>query len=144
MKKFTIKSESAGQRLDTVLATLLDLSRSQVQKILKAGEVSLNGAAATAHRLVKEGDSVELTMAKAKPSGEKKLTALPEIPIIAETADYIVINKPAGLLMHGTERDGRVSVVAAKIRIAPALFTAWIKMSAASSFSLKRKRLLII
>ncbi len=111
MKKFTIKSESAGQRLDTVLATLLDLSRSQVQKILKAGEVSLNGAAATAHRLVKEGDSVELTMAKAKPSGEKKLTALPEIPIIAETADYIVINKPAGLLMHGTERDGRVSVV---------------------------------
>ncbi len=111
MKKIAITGKQVGQRLDMVLAAKLKLSRSQIQKMIKAGEISVSGKSSSAHRLLKTGEYIEInTPAKAKVSA-KVLTPLPEIPIVKETPEYIVINKPAGLLMHGTERDGRVSVV---------------------------------
>jgi len=111
MKKIAITGKQVGQRLDMVLAAKLKLSRSQIQKMIKAGEISVSGKSSSAHRLLKSGEYIEIKMpAKVKPI-VKVLTPLPEIPIVKETDEYIVINKPAGLLMHGTERDGRVSVV---------------------------------
>ncbi len=101
-----------GLRLDVFLANKLKLSRSAAQKIIKQGEVLVNGLLVTPHRLIKIGDKIELIKVKSKKlKVERNITKLPGIKIIKETKDYLIINKPAGLLMHGSDSETRVSLV---------------------------------
>jgi len=98
---FTVKENQAGVRLDKFLTEQLGQSRSRIQKIIKAGQVSVEGKVASANYPVKTGELVVLK----KPTAEKKINmkmALMNYEIIAQTQDYLVINKPVGLLMHGT------------------------------------------
>src|SRR5476649_1672697 len=92
--------DHAGWRLDRFLAaTLPDFSRSRLQQLLETGAVSLGEKTIkdTNHR-VKPGDSFTVTIpptAPAIPQGQ-------DIPleVIYEDKDLIVINKPAGLVVH--------------------------------------------
>lgn len=111
MKKITVKEKNIDQRLDVCLSSELSVSRSVAQKYIKGGLVKVNSKPANSHYQTKAGDLITIDN-KTKTSKEKDdKKALPEIPIIKETSDYFVINKPAGVLMHGTENDSRLTLV---------------------------------
>ncbi len=94
-KTIAILPDEQGERLDKVLARrLAPLTRSQVKKLIESGRVSRNGKLAAVHTFVSEGDTIHIV------SDEEVAAALPEIPVVAETEDYVLINKPAGLLVH--------------------------------------------
>lgn len=103
---WSITSESSGDRLDVFLTSqLLDLSRSAIQKAIKNGHVTVNGKAASVHKFLKEGDEVRyapVEEVKANPFEERTGLPMPELSdlIIEETNDWMVIDKPAGLLVH--------------------------------------------
>lgn len=105
MKNITYQ-EASKERLDKFLSQeLTDLSRSQIQKMIKDGQVLVNDKIASVHHWLKNGYVVSF----AKPKTVAKETTvikaakkikLPEPKIIKETDDYVVLNKPAGLLVH--------------------------------------------
>jgi 23S rRNA pseudouridine1911/1915/1917 synthase len=94
-------AEAAGQRLDQWLAGRLapGLSRSRVQALIKQGAVSVGKVVATeAKRKLAAGEEVAVDLPEpepAEPQGE-------DIPldILYEDASLVVINKPAGLVVH--------------------------------------------
>jgi len=103
---FKIDENSIGQRLDKFLADNLstpssvgaNFSRSQIQKKIKSGEVLVNDKLVTPHYFLKEGDVV--LVSSVKESSVKDNELFKNIEIISKTENYLVINKPAGLLVH--------------------------------------------
>jgi len=100
--KLKITSADTDQRLDVWLAKKLSLSRSQAQKLIKAGDITVNDRPVSAHLKIKEGDLIKAENKKKtadRPVAKAKKDLLP-LDIIDETYDYLIINKPAGLIMH--------------------------------------------
>ncbi len=101
MKALTAGEDASGARLDQWLAGELapDLSRSRVKALIEAGAVMLNGVVVLeAKRKLKAGDVISLEVpeaAPAEPEGEDIA-----LDILHEDEDVIVINKPAGLVVH--------------------------------------------
>ena len=99
MITLTVSSEQARQRLDRVLAEALPaFSRARLQTLIRDGFVSLNGKPPRPRDLVRTGDVVELR----EPELEK-VEAQPEqitLDVIFEDDDLLVLNKPAGIVMH--------------------------------------------
>jgi len=97
---YTIPDEAAGQRLDKALAAgLPDLSRSRVQALLEQGCVRGDGRTITDASLrVKPGQTFELQV----PGAEAAEPVAQDIPldVVFEDADVLVIDKPAGLVVH--------------------------------------------
>lgn len=101
-QKVIIPAEVAGGRLDVVAPPLLGMTRSQFKKSLEAGLVALNGKASAAKVAVRVGDEVVVT---ATP--EPDAVAAPHLNVLYEDDDIMVVDKPAGLVVHATE-SGRV------------------------------------
>ena len=94
-------ADAAGVRLDQWLAGRLapDLSRSRVQALIKQGAVSIGGRVVEeAKRKLVSGDEVAIDMPEAEPA-EPEGEAIP-LDILYEDDELIVINKPAGLVVH--------------------------------------------
>jgi 23S rRNA pseudouridine1911/1915/1917 synthase len=96
----TAQAEEAGLRLDRFLATRLPaLSRARLQALIAAGHVTINQNPVTESRhKMKAGETVSLFVPEPQeptPQGE-------DIPldVVFEDAHLIVINKPAGLVVH--------------------------------------------
>jgi len=107
-QKFTITEESKGQRLDIFLSGVLDTSRAQVQKMIEDGGVILNGKLPKkSGEKLSIGHVIEIQeikkVEKPKEVKVKRENLFKKIKIIADTADYLIINKPTGLLVHPTE-----------------------------------------
>lgn len=110
MPTYEINQEQAGQRLDKFLvAELPDLTRSQIQKIIKDGGILVNGKPVPVHHFLKEHETVTILRAHpavgARPSKNpttpiNTVRNTPSLEIIADTPDYLIVNKPAGLLVH--------------------------------------------
>ncbi len=96
---FTIDKNQCGQRLDIFLAQSdAEISRSQVKYAIEEGDVLVNDKIPKVSQHLKEGDVITLTK---KPPIEA--TALPQempLDIVYEDEAIIVINKPAGLVVH--------------------------------------------
>lgn len=104
---WTIDSSSHDSRLDMfVSGQLPELSRSQIQKRIKDGTILLNKAKTSVHHFLKSGDLVEMMEGpQVTPQSEKvtettQETPLPPLVILRETSDWLVIHKPAGLMVH--------------------------------------------
>jgi 23S rRNA pseudouridine1911/1915/1917 synthase len=100
VRRFTVEADQAGQRLDLFLASLMpDQSRSSVQRLIKEGRVHRSdNREARANAPVREGEEVSVEIpppVAATPEPE----ALP-IPILYEDSDVVVVNKPAGMVVH--------------------------------------------
>jgi 23S rRNA pseudouridine1911/1915/1917 synthase len=93
-------AEHAGQRLDRFLtAAFPDLSRSRLQALLAEGAVThAGGTIGDANRRVKPGETYSLRVPIPRPATPQAQ----DIPltIVHEDADLIVIDKPAGLVVH--------------------------------------------
>jgi 23S rRNA pseudouridine1911/1915/1917 synthase len=92
--------EHGGERLDAYLAARLeDLSRARVQQLLKAGEVQVNSRVEKPGYRVEEGDLITVHL----PPPVEPVHVQPEnipLDIVYQDADLLVINKPAGLVVH--------------------------------------------
>src|SRR3989338_9539205 len=108
MPNIEILSGSKQKRLDQYLCAPLNTTRSQVQKLIKQGLVSVNGSVAVAHTLLKPGDVVSYPEQKPKAL---KIKTIPTLDIVYENDDLLVINKPAGLLVHEALKDESRSTV---------------------------------
>ncbi len=116
--KLTIKKNNSGKRLDIFLTkTIKEYSRNQIQQLAKQGLVLVNGKTITPHYFLKTGDEV-LFEKKKKINEERNINLssnpkkniikkindnLSNIKIVAKTKNYIIVNKPAGLITHGAE-----------------------------------------
>lgn len=119
MPEHLITSEESGTRLDVLATSLLGQSRSQIQKRIKSGELTLNGNVVTPHLAVNEGDVLQYTeVTEAVPVSHPT----PVLEILYEDDDLLVINKQAGLIVHRAhEQDTDPSVVDALLERYPAI-----------------------
>ncbi|PLZ81441.1 RluA family pseudouridine synthase, partial [Fischerella thermalis] len=100
MTEISLQVEEQGERLDRYLTErLTDLSRSRIQQLIEQGQVQLNGKICTSKKTsVKQGDRICLEIPPAEPL---ELTAQ-DIPldILYEDDQLLILNKPAGLVVH--------------------------------------------
>ena len=98
-KTKTFQVTEPGVRLDIYLANEhSELSRSYLQKLISQGCVLVNGIAAKAKHKLNTGDRIDISLPPAEPAS---LTADPTpLTIIYEDDDLLVIDKPAGLVVH--------------------------------------------
>lgn len=123
-KSFIVPREYHHQRIDVVLAELLpEYSRSQLSQWIKAGAITLNQVQCKPKDKVVDGDNIELNIAF-KPEDKHYQHCEPEnIPlnVIYEDDDLMVINKPAGLVVHPGAGNKQHTLVNALIHYCPAL-----------------------
>jgi 23S rRNA pseudouridine1911/1915/1917 synthase len=96
---FTVSDDSEGARLDRFLVAVLpERSRSQIQRLIKDGHVRVSGREAKPNQPVKTGQQIAIDIPEpidARPQPE----ALP-LPVIYQDHDVIVVDKPAGMVVH--------------------------------------------
>ncbi len=96
--EYLVGESEAGERLDQALALLADVSRSQGRRWIDDGRVMLNGVARAASFRVQEGDVVSAEAPEVRPSTLEP-QAIP-VPILFEDEHVVVVDKPAGLVVH--------------------------------------------
>ncbi|MEP7309562.1 MAG: RluA family pseudouridine synthase [Acidobacteriota bacterium] len=98
-RTFTVAEEGEHARLDVFLVSLLpEQSRSQIQRLIKEGRVLLEGHAVKANQLVRSGQLVSVAIPE-PVEPEPKAEALP-LTILYQDHDLIVVDKPAGMVVH--------------------------------------------
>ncbi|MDF2180799.1 23S rRNA pseudouridine(955/2504/2580) synthase RluC [Neptuniibacter sp. CAU 1671] len=102
-----IEPEQAGQRIDNFLITALKgVPKSLVYRILRKGEVRVNKKRVKPEYRLQADDLVRVPPLRVAeraeaPKVSEQLTTLLEQAILFENRDYIAVNKPSGLAVHG-------------------------------------------
>jgi len=96
-----IPPEMAGQRLDSVLARLIPQhSRTRIKGWIESGAVKLNRAACKPRDLVEAGSRVRVQMTTDEVAQPQVLPEAIALRLVHEDRDVLVIDKPAGLVVH--------------------------------------------
>jgi 23S rRNA pseudouridine1911/1915/1917 synthase len=98
--ELTADARDARQRLDKFLAgRLAHLSRSRLQALIKAGHVARAGATLSEPGMrVNEGDTISVIVPPPEPAVPRPEAIA--LHIVFEDADLVVVDKPAGLIVH--------------------------------------------
>ncbi|WP_100622875.1 RluA family pseudouridine synthase [Candidatus Coxiella mudrowiae] len=102
-----IYDSHAGQRLDNFLISRLKgMPSARIYRAIRKGEVRVNKKRASADYRLAIGDSVRIpplhqSTIRKNPTPDKSLLISLEMRILVEEADFLVIDKPAGLPVHG-------------------------------------------
>jgi 23S rRNA pseudouridine1911/1915/1917 synthase len=108
--ELTVHAEDAGKRLDAFLHEQLpEFSRSRLQSWIKGERVQVNGQLTRPSYLLRSGESVSVTPADLPP-----LKAEPEelpLEVLYEDADVVVVDKPAGMVVHAGAGHSRGTLV---------------------------------
>lgn len=91
--------DSTPERLDTALAKQLGVSRARAQRAIKDGRVFVNGLTVKAHAMVATGSQIDVAPEVVDDTPKPEA---PELEVLFENKDVLVVNKPAGLLVHPT------------------------------------------
>lgn len=109
--EFTVTEDVAGQRLDVFCVQQLPhYSRAVIQKAIKDGSITMNGKIVKPRQPVVAG--AVITAALPEATAAVVVEATYDIPIIAEDKDFLVMDKPAGLVVHAGHGQETQSVVA--------------------------------
>jgi 23S rRNA pseudouridine955/2504/2580 synthase len=102
-----VNAAADGQRLDNFLIRVLKgLPKSRIYRLIRKGEVRINKKRCKADDRLSQGDSVRIPpvrlAATSRPvSPSKNLARLLQESIVFSHEEYLIINKPAGLSVHG-------------------------------------------
>lgn len=120
--RFVVPAEYAGLRLDQTLARLLpEHSRSRLQGWLRAGRVRVEGVAVVdAKRKIWGGEQIEV---EAAPDADALADVAEDIAltVVHEDEDILVIDKPAGLVVHPGSGNRAGTLLNALLHHAPGL-----------------------
>jgi 23S rRNA pseudouridine1911/1915/1917 synthase len=109
-ERLLAEADDAGLRIDVFLARRLPaLSRSEIQRLIRAGHVTADGRPVKASAVVTAGLETRLTVPAAQPA-EPEAEALP-LTILHDDKDVVVIDKPAGMVVHPAPGHARGTVV---------------------------------
>jgi len=99
IQTIVVPADSGGVRLDRFLASVLgDQSRSQIQRLIKDGQVRIAGKTVKPNQPVKAGHSITVDIPEPiDPTPQPE--SLP-LPILYQDPDLIVVDKPAGMVVH--------------------------------------------
>lgn len=105
VRKVRVDSEHAGQRIDNFLRRELPgLPKGRLYRILRRGEVRVNGGRVRAEYKLQEGDEVRVPPARVRSPGEAPAAAASARileRVIYEDKRLIVVDKPSGTAVHG-------------------------------------------
>ena len=87
-----------GDRLDALLAEETGLTRSRIQRLMEDGLVTVNGKPVKKNVRAARGDEIEVTLPEAEDA-EAEPEDIP-LDVVYEDSDIIVVNKPAGMVVH--------------------------------------------
>ena len=119
--RLTAPAACAGLRLDQALAQLLpEFSRSRLAQWVRSGQATVDGRAARPRQKVRGGERIEIA-----PQPEAAVDAhRPEdipLDVVFEDNALLVVNKPAGLVVHPGSGNWRGTLLNALLRRVPAL-----------------------
>ena len=119
--RLTAPAACAGLRLDQALAKLLpEFSRSRLAQWVRSGQATVDGRAARPRQKVRGGERIEIA-----PQPEAAVDAhRPEdipLDVVFEDDALLVVNKPAGLVVHPGSGNWRGTLLNALLRRVPAL-----------------------
>jgi len=98
-ENFTVEKSLPGGRLDTFLRTKFPaVSRGAMQRLIEQGHIRVNGQATKPTHTPRAGDQVEIHWPDARPA-EAQPEEMP-LDILFEDKSLLVVNKPAGLVVH--------------------------------------------
>jgi 23S rRNA pseudouridine1911/1915/1917 synthase len=94
-----LTADDSAARLDRFIATALpELTRASVQRLVEDGAITVNDKPSKAAYKVRPGDAIVVRIPPPPPA-EVQPEAIP-LDIVYEDADLIVVNKPAGMVVH--------------------------------------------
>lgn len=97
--RLEVSAEEAGVRVDRYLTGVLaGQSRSQVQRLIKEGKVTIEGLVVRANRAVHAGDTIVIEIPE--PAAPEPQPEALDLDIVYQDADLVVVNKPAGMVVH--------------------------------------------
>ncbi|MDP3136956.1 MAG: RluA family pseudouridine synthase [Burkholderiaceae bacterium] len=101
LREFTLEASQHGQRLDRALVVQApEFSRSYLQQLIESGAVQVNGAAARRpSQSVKAGDRVGIEL-RPTPQSQAFRAEPMALNVVFEDEHLLVIDKPAGLVVH--------------------------------------------
>ncbi len=102
LKKFIVADRYDGMELDTYVKTVMGVSARQRQKLFYSKGVYVNGTSAHTRRLLKAGDMVAIRQFKDTSYGV--IAQEGPLEVLYEDEQLIVLNKPAGMLVHPAGR----------------------------------------
>jgi 23S rRNA pseudouridine1911/1915/1917 synthase len=111
-----VPPDAAAQRVDRYVADVTGLSRSHVQKLISAGNLTTDGIPLKANAVIGPGTALRLVV----PEPELlDMAPAPEIPvrIVYEDADLLIVDKPAGLVVHPSPGHGSGTLVNALLAL---------------------------
>lgn len=119
--RLTIDEETAGQRIDNFLLRILKgVPKSHVYRILRSGEVRINSGRAAPDARLATGDVVRVPPVRLadgppqRPAPSARVAS--RLPVLFEDEHLLVVNKPAGIAVHGGS--GIVQGVIESLRVA--------------------------
>jgi 23S rRNA pseudouridine1911/1915/1917 synthase len=96
---FSVSASDAGERLDTFLAARIeDWSRARLQRLIEDADVLVNGRVAKSSYKLRANDEIEVELSL--PSSTAFTPENIPLDIVFEDAELIVVNKPAGMIVH--------------------------------------------
>ena len=107
VQRITVDAERVGQRIDNFLFKHLKrVPKSHVYRLIRKGEIRVNGKRIKAHYHLNVGDMVRIApirlLVEDKPiTLDNKMQAVLERAILYEDEDLLVLNKPEGMAVHG-------------------------------------------
>ncbi len=113
----TVSDREAGARLDRWIKRRMNATQGQVEKLLRTGQIRVNGSRAKASTRLQTADEVRFPIFSDADAGARKVATAREVSaedreflrsiILYEDADMLAINKPAGLAVQGGSGQGR-------------------------------------
>jgi 23S rRNA pseudouridine1911/1915/1917 synthase len=114
LRRLRVPDGAPSQRVDRFVADATGLSRSHVQKLIAGGRLTSDGEPLKANTVVGPGASLALDV---PPPVSAAIEPAPDIPldVVYEDADLLVIDKPAGLVVHPAPGHGSDTLVNALV-----------------------------
>src|SRR5580658_1366232 len=109
-KKIIASSSDAGRRLDLFLAEQISaVSRTRIQVLIREGRVKIAGRSVRASHRISAGEVIEAEIAD-RPAPVAEPEDLP-LDLLHVDDDFVVVNKPAGMVVHAGAGHSRGTMV---------------------------------